>query len=678
MSVATTLNDQTAAAVRQALEAANRGQFAEACKIGEQALAAGGEAIALNAMLGMLRCQMGQVEAGAGHLRIAHEGRAADLKIATNLVTALAQLEQFEEALGILTAEMAASDKTLRLLKLRGFVAQNAGEFAVAVAAYEQAVAADPKDWESWNNLGNARRGAGDAQQAVDALRRAVELRPDAAPVRLNYATALEFAGNVEDAEREYRGIGKDFPNNAEPFQELFQLLRMQYRDDDALDAIEEAVRRAPADIALGLGLASHRLNRLKHAAAEEAYRRILNYEPNNTLGWLGIATVLDQTNRTDELAALVGEAERAKVGADGLSFIKAFDHRRARRHSEGLEELRKVPEDLETARRQQLLGQLLEGVGEYDAAIAAFDRMNQFTDGDPASPELRAASYREMVQQNRETLTRAWVDSWREAKPDDRPSPAFLVGFPRSGTTLLDTILMGHPGTEVLEEEPTLMNAAERLGGFAEIPAALKLKEARDTYFETARALSPLEPGKLLIDKNPLAMNSIPMIRRLFPDARIILALRHPCDVVLSCFVTNFKPNNSTVNFKWLDKAAELYDLSFSYFEQACELLNPPVHRINYENIVSDRERELRPLFDFLELPWSEQVLDHQSTARSRGHIKTASYAQVVEPIYQRSAGRWQSYRKHLEPVFPILRPWVEKFGYSLDPIDPAPKGQA
>jgi hypothetical protein len=162
--------------------------------------------------------------------------------------------------------------------------------------------------------------------------------------------------------------------------------------------------------------------------------------------------------------------------------------------------------------------------------------------------------------------------------------------------------------------------------------------------------------------------MNSIPMIRRLFPGARIILALRHPCDVVLSCYVTNFKPNNSTVNFMWLDKAAELYDLSFGYFERACELLDPPVHRIFYENIVSDRDRELRPLFEFLGLPWDEGVLDHERTARSRGHIKTASYAQVVEPIYNRSAGRWQNFRKHLEPIFPVVRPWVEKFGYSLD----------
>lgn len=463
--------------------------------------------------------------------------------------------------------------------------------------------------------------------------------------------------------------MAADFPDDANSMRELFAMLKTQYRDEEALEAIEEAVRRAPGDVELALGLASHRLTRGRHAAAEEAYRRVLTIDPGNTLAYLGVATVLDQTNRTEELAALVKEAEEANVAAAGLSFVKAFDHRRAKRYVEGLEALSHVPDELETARRQQLLGQLLEGAGEHDEAFAAFERMNAITREDPSEPEERAVAFRELVRRQRDSVTPEWASSWRAAEIDERPSPAFLVGFPRSGTTLLDTILMSHPSTEVLEEEPTLMRATEALGGFEAIAdaSAEQIRKARDAYFETARTLTPLDPGKLLIDKNPLAMNSIPVIRRLFPDAKIILALRHPCDVVLSCYVTNFKPNNAMVNFLWLDITAEVYDLSFGYLEKAREVLKPTVHTIVYENLVADSDRELRPLFDFLGLEWDERVLDHQSTARSRGHIKTASYAQVVEPIYKRSAGRWLNYRKHLEPIIPTLQPWIEKFGYSL-----------
>jgi hypothetical protein len=119
--------------------------------------------------------------------------------------------------------------------------------------------------------------------------------------------------------------------------------------------------------------------------------------------------------------------------------------------------------------------------------------------------------------------------------------------------------------------------------------------------------------------------------------------------------------------SFLHLDTAAELYDLSFGLFEKARELLNPAVHVLTYEKLVEDRDAALRPLLEFLGLGWDDAVLDHESTARARGHIKTASYAQVVEPIYKRSAGRWQNYRRHLEPVLPVLEPWVAKFGYNL-----------
>jgi hypothetical protein len=294
---------------------------------------------------------------------------------------------------------------------------------------------------------------------------------------------------------------------------------------------------------------------------------------------------------------------------------------------------------------------------------------MNALGSEDPSEPEQRGADYRGLIKTQLASLTPDWATSWRDEKIDERPSPVFLVGFPRSGTTLLDTILMSHPSTEVLEEEPALVHAIDAFGSFGDIADATAetVKRGRDAYFETVRSITPLEPGKLLIDKNPLSMNNVPMIRRLFPDAKIVLALRHPCDVVLSCFVTNFKANAGMASFLKLETAAELYDLSFSYFERACELLNPPVHRVVYENIVADRDRELRPLFGFLGLPWDERVLDHQSTARSRGHIKTASYAQVVEPIYTRSSGRWRNYRSHLEPILPVLKPWIDKFGYEI-----------
>jgi len=464
--------------------------------------------------------------------------------------------------------------------------------------------------------------------------------------------------------------MADDFPDDPKPLGELHALLKREGREKEALDAIEKALERAPEDIELLLGLASHLSSMIKSNEAEAVYSRVLELDEDNAIAHIGLAVCFDLTNRTQELASLVGQAEEREVGPNALNFIRAFDHRRAKRFAEGLAALEQVPDDLETARRCHLMAQLLEGVGRYDEAFASYTRMNELMSAEGAPPEPRAGKYRDMIRARREAMTEEWVGRWRlETSEDPRPAPVFLVGFPRSGTTLLDTMLMGHPKIEVLEEEPTLHKAFELFPAYEDVPVATdeQIRAARDAYFETVGALTPLKPGNLLVDKNPLAMNAVPFIRRLFPDARIILALRHPCDVLLSCYVTNFRLNDGMASFVNLETGADLYDISFSYLERVQELMPTPTHQVVYEKVVENRDAELRGLFDFLGLDWHDAVLDHQSTALGRGRIKTASYAQVVEPIYKRSAGRWQNYRKHLEPIFPILRPWVEKFGYEL-----------
>lgn len=668
MATTATIDDLTAGAIRRALSLAAAGDLGQACRIGEQALAEGGDAAALNAMLGMLRSQSGDLPAAASHLRTAHGCRPADPVIAGNLAAVLAQIGDHRAALDIATDHLAKADTSGRLLKVRAFSAQMVGDYATAVASYEALVAANPRDWESWNNLGNARRESGDLQGSVDALRRAVEIEPRSPPIRFNLATVLLRAGEFEEAERQLRQMADDFPEDEKPLRELHALLKQQLRDEEALEAIEAAVARAPADIELWLALASHRMSLLRHDDAALAYGAVVEREPANPLANLGLAAVLEVTNRTEALSAFVGEAADRRVGADAMNFIRALDFRRKKQFEEGLRALAHVPEEMESSRRAHVLGQLEEGAGDYDAAFAAYERMNELKRDDPSQPELRAANYRTMIQRQKESLTDEWAGTWADVPVDGRPSPVFLLGFPRSGTTLLDTILMGHPRTEILEEEPTLRGVSAIIP-FESLATATReqVKAARDSYFEVAASRTPLVAGNLLVDKNPLSSNAVPLIRRLFPDARIILALRHPCDVVLSCFVTNFKLNDGMANFLRLETAAELYDLTFSYFERAQQLFRLPMHSVTYERLVADQAAELRPLFDFLGLDWHESALDHAATARGRGHIKTASYAQVIEPIYQRSAGRWQNFRKHLEPVIPTLRPWVEKFGYEV-----------
>jgi tetratricopeptide (TPR) repeat protein len=671
IQTASPLDDKTASAIRQALASAQRGDLNEACLIADRALAGGGDPAALNALVGSLRLALGDAGSAVQHLEIAHERRPSDIRIATNLANALVAVERFERAFEVANRKLAFADPTLQLARIRGFIADQLLDFAAAVEALEHVVAVAPSDWESWNNLGNARRGAEDLEGSVDALRRSVELNPRAAPSRLNYAAALRDVGRFDEAEAEFRKMAEDFPEDAKPLRELHIILKDMGRDEEAVEAVERAIERDPGNIELLLAHASHLSLLHRMDASEAAYRRVLEIDPLNAAAYLGIALVFELTNRAEDLAALIDEATERGVGDDAINFMYAYHYRRTKDFAAGLAALEKVPAELETARRFHLLGQLLQGVGRYDEAFAAFSRMNELLAEDPTMPLERGAAYRELIRDMPAIVTEEWVRSWRaQAKPDDRRAPVFLVGFPRSGTTLLDTILMSHPQIEVLEEEPALRDAYQLLGDLAGLATASdeQVKAARDAYFRTASELTPLAPGKVLIDKNPLTMNLLPHVRRLFPDARIILALRHPCDVVLSCFMANFRLNDGMASFLRLDTAAELYDLSFANYEHVQRMMSLPTHEVVYENVVADRESELRSLFDFLGLDWHDAVLDHQATALNRGRIKTASYSQVVEPIYTRAAGRWQNYRKHLEPVLPLLEPWISKFGYAAE----------
>ncbi|HEX7656918.1 MAG TPA: sulfotransferase, partial [Sphingomonas sp.] len=136
-----------------------------------------------------------------------------------------------------------------------------------------------------------------------------------------------------------------------------------------------------------------------------------------------------------------------------------------------------------------------------------------------------------------------------------------------------------------------------------------------------------------------------------------------------LSCFFSNFQPNRAMLHFQTLAGAAALYDAAFTAWFRALEALPLNVHVLRYESMIADLEGEMRRMMTFLDLPWTDAVLDNQANAAKRGQIKTASYAQVIEPIYTRSLGRWHAYRRHLEPVMPVMKPWIERLGYTLDP---------
>ena len=664
------LTPAVATELREAMALARSGGIAAARTRAEIALRASGGHGAVHAFLGMLCCQSGDFPTGIDHLRSALRANPHDITIAANLTAALVETGAFEEATKICTEARAESDPSLRLWRLRAYALQQDEDHEGAAAAYARIVARAPGDWEALNNLGNALSASGRLDEAVDALARAAELAPDSGPIHLNLAGALFQAGRLEAAGDVLGRFSQLHPHDPKPLIELSVLRRYQYRDPEALEALEQAVTVSPPDPELLVELGEGRMAALQFGSAERAFRQALSIQPDHADAHIRLALLLENINREDEMRSALKEAERAGVERGAVQFIRALVCRRESAFEQGLAALREVPADLKAILRAQLEGQFRDRLGDAEGAFAAFSEMNRLFKLDPSQPERRAEAYRAALRMDKETVTPAWFAAWKRASPPDcRAAPAFLVGFPRSGTTLLDTMLMGHPDAQVLEERPPLKLVEDKLGGIAKLPhlSCDAIEALRGAYFDAVARDIDLRDGSLLVDKSPLHMNQLPLIHRLWPDARIVLALRHPCDVVLSCFMTAFRLNDAMANFIDLNAAADFYDLSFAHWRNCAAIMPVQVHTVRYEDLVADGETEMRRLVDFLGLEWDASVMEHQITARSRGLISTASYAQVTEGVYRRAAGRWERYRRHLQPVLPMLKPWAEHHGYAV-----------
>jgi hypothetical protein len=238
-----------------------------------------------------------------------------------------------------------------------------------------------------------------------------------------------------------------------------------------------------------------------------------------------------------------------------------------------------------------------------------------------------------------------------------------FLVGFPRSGTTLLDTILHSHGGFTILEELPFLDAALQGFWADTSGDRHSALIAARDHY---RAALRPYrEAGKIVVDKLPLNLSHVGMIRMLFPEAKIVCALRDPRDAVLSAYLQSFAPNEGMARFLTLEGSAEFYDTLFGLWDFYRRILEIGCAYVRYESVVEDFDGEIGRLFAYLGVPWREDIRNFNETAVARGLIPTPSYHQVVRPIYRDSIGRWKHYAPFLGDAFAPLEKWIDEFGY-------------
>jgi tetratricopeptide (TPR) repeat protein len=534
------------------------------------------------------------------------------LEAVLGAVSQALRADRVEQAMDIAAAALARGIEHALLLHLAAERRMGEGRHAEALPLLERARALAPADIRVLNALGQTLIVLGRPEQAIDVLDAAIAISPDWPAARFSRGQAREACGELEAALPDYEAAARQ-PNYPEPLAAMASIAARLGRRGEARAWAERALALAPHYWAPRMALAAADLGDRDFAGAEARIRPLLDAtdlaHANQGGAWKMLGDALDGQGRVDE-------AYDAYAQGNAL-LRRGFLERSGDRAGFALAEARRL-------------------TGWFAAA--------------PPEP-------------------------WRRRAGEDREGArtvarhVFLVGFPRSGTTLLEQVLASHPEIVGIEERPTLVDPVDRalfdLDGLSRLPAA-EADRLRAIYWERARAMAAGDiTGKVLVDKLPLNTLKLPLIAKLFPDARILFAVRDPRDVVLSCFRQRFLVNTAMFEFLTLDGAARYYDAVMTLAGALRRTLPLAVREQRYEDLVTDFDQTVSDTLAFIGLDWSPQVRDFAAASRAR-LVNTPSAKQVARGLYAEGMGRWPPYAHRMGEALAILEPWVERFGYA------------
>jgi Flp pilus assembly protein TadD len=495
-------------------------------------------------------------------------------------------------------------------------------------------------------------------------------------------AEALRDAGRLDAAGELLNRALKLAPGDAAIVIDIGRLLLAEDRGAEAIDALTNATTLAPASVDAWNALAAACAGEGRTTDARAAFRRASELAPNDPDPRADLAFLEARAGQAEAASALAAEALRLEPGHPVATLalarveVDGGDFERARARLEPL-----LARGALTVRQRQiathLLADALHGLGRAGEAFELYGRMKQtfarrharrFGTGGAVESHLG------FIERLAGWFERQPADAWRRQVPASTGSPVrehvFLLGYLRSGVTLVETILASLPDVRVLEEGATLATAdlaflkdAAALAHLEPLDEALA-DQARTAYWARVREAVPDVDGKVFVDMSPLYGIKLPMIARLFPQARVVFCRRDPRDVVLSCYRRNFVANALTYQLTSIEAIARHYDAAMRLTERHVTALGLRVHVVEYERLVANFDERTRALAQFVGAEWTDAVRRFERTAAARA-ISTPSASQVRRGLFDGS-GQWRAYRAQLEPVLPVLAPWVEKFGYA------------
>ncbi len=499
-------------------------------------------------------------------------------------------------------------------------------------------------------------------------------------PLLLNVlATRLEQQGKFEEALKLLERAVSIAPGDVGARNALSLCLQRLNRPADALYHIDELLKKHP-----DLGFAhANKGNALIDMGwlgrAKQSHLRALELEPGNFAAMAALASIATHRGEHEEARRWAEQALETSPGYPDAVMSLAAAELAGGSTAPAETLLHRLILDpragaSDKARAAGLLGDVLDAAGRYAEAFDAYTTCNEalreihrrFADG------TRMLAYTQALTAAMESAAPHWLTRQApQAASTDPREHVFLLGFPRSGTTLLEVVLDGHPQVASIEEHELLGGAVLR---FMREPVNLEplaraeesqVLALRGAYWDGVRNAGVDPAGKVFVDKHPLNTLKLPLIARLFPRAKILFACRDPRDVVLSCFRRRFKMNPAMYELLTLPGAAAFYDAVMGFAEKVRPLLKLDWHVVRYESLVNDLVGETRAICEFLGLETVDGMSDFAGRVQAREHA-TPSTAQLAQGLTRTGLEQWRHYERELNQVLPALRRWVDHFGYS------------
>jgi Tfp pilus assembly protein PilF len=480
---------------------------------------------------------------------------------------------------------------------------------------------------------------------------------------------------------------------------------------------MEQACRQDPANSSLLLDMGSAYGKHYDYAAAERCFEKAVRVAPNrnNALVMAGtycrafdryemartyferavkepkvvpgtyvkLAEIYERFRLLEEACDMVDRALRMDPACALASLVRARLDRLSGRREEAERRLRPLLAQSSQntwstrIRGWYELGAVLDAQERYEEAMSAFLEAKAMILPEAAQHIASQKLVHSRLKIVAEKLNAEMVGRWRAQGAASEPCRlALLCGHPRSGTTLLEQVLDSHP--DFVSAEETTVFARESFGSLLrglppetlmlevlESASPGALRQARQNYADCmARFLGHPPDGRMLIDKNPSLTGLVPGFVRVFPEAKLLVALRDPRDVCLSCFMQPLPLGQGSSFFLTLESTVQEYASVMGLWRAAAPCLGNSFLEVRYEDVVADLEGVSRRALEFLGAGWDERVLRFNEFAQ-RKLVRSPTYAAVAKPISKGAVGRWRNYQKHLEPWLETLAPFVKAFGY-------------